>query len=101
MKVQTNLARQHFNTTQSPTALVIQVDKCTYFLPVAEVTLSATARRAYHNDLTQLLDFNLKLGRGPMDDHQRVAAEVNKQDLSHFASHCMLLEAELPEPTTT
>lgn len=43
VQVQTNLARQYFNTTQSPVTLVIQVDKYTYFLPVAEVTLSATS----------------------------------------------------------
>lgn len=101
VKVQTNLAKQHFNTTQRPVTLVIQVDKCTYFLPVAEVTLSATAHRAYHDDVTQLLDFSLELGRGTMDDHQRVAADVNKQKLSHFASHCIFKEAEQPEPSTT
>ncbi|XP_009983504.1 PREDICTED: uncharacterized protein LOC104378252 [Tauraco erythrolophus] len=34
--------------------------------------------RAYHDDVTQLLDFSLTLGRGPMDTHQRVAAEASK-----------------------
>lgn len=101
VQVQTNLAREYFDTTQSPITLATQVDKCTYFLPVAEVTLSATAHRAYHSDLTQPLDFNLKRGRGPMDDHQKVAAEVNTQNLGHFASHCTLTEAERPEHTTT
>lgn len=52
VKVQANLARQHCNTTQSSITLVIQVDKCMYFLPDAEVTLPATAHHAYHNDLT-------------------------------------------------
>jgi len=93
VKVQTNLAKQHFNTTQSPITLVIHVDKRIYFLPVAEVALSATAHRAYHGDVTQLLDFSLELGRGPMDDHQTVAAKVNKQNLSHFASYCMVIKA--------
>lgn len=86
---------------QSTITLVIQADKHAYFLPVAEVTPSTTAHRAYHDGVTQLLDFSLKLDRGPMNDHQRVAPEVNKQNLSHFASHCMLIEAEQPEPTTT
>lgn len=92
VKVQTNLARQHFNTTQSPIALVIQVDKRTYFFPDAEVTFSATAHCLYHDNVTQLLDFTLKLGRWPMDNNQKVAAEVNK-DLVHFASLCRLIEA--------
>lgn len=55
----------HNISTQLKTiTLVIQADKCMDFLPVAEVMPAAAAHHA-HDDVTQLPDFSLRLGRWP------------------------------------